>query len=131
MNPVSININYIGSSKCKQTFSKTLYIYACMSAYSHTKIILTDCVNIMYFSEKEIIVCTTRIETMLGDVAVAVHPEDSRYAHLHGASVWHPFRNVAIPIVFDESADPKFGAGRFSIINCMSLAVICSKNMNL
>lgn len=103
----------------------------CMHIYIFTyTIILIDCVNYV-FSEKEIVVYTTRIETMLGDVAVAVHPEDSRFAHLHGASVWHSFRNVAIPVIFDESADPKFGTGKFSIINCVSLAVIPDKNINL
>lgn len=42
-------------------------------------------------SDEEIIVATTRIETMLGDVAVAVHPNDARYKHLHGKELVHPF----------------------------------------
>ena len=50
-------------------------------------------------SEEEIVVATTRLETMLGDTAVAVHPEDPRYAHLHGKFVRHPFVDRRIPIV--------------------------------
>lgn len=48
---------------------------------------------------------------MLGDTAVAVHPEDSKYKHLHGAHVQHPFDGGHIPIVVDESVDPNFGTG--------------------
>lgn len=42
-------------------------------------------------SDEEIVVATTRLETMLGDVAVAVHPEDTRYQHLIGKQLEHPF----------------------------------------
>lgn len=68
-------------------------------------------------NDEKIVVSTTRPETMLGDVAVAVHPEDSRYAHLHGCNtrLWHPFRNKSIPLVFDESVDPTFGTGAVKI----------------
>ena len=44
-------------------------------------------------------VATTRIETMLGDVAVAVHPEDPRYKHLHGRAALHPVSGRRLPIV--------------------------------
>ena len=47
----------------------------------------------------EVIVATTRIETMLGDVAVAVHPDDERYAHLHGKHALHPVTGRRLPIV--------------------------------
>lgn len=66
-------------------------------------------------SEEEIVVGTTRPETMLGDTGVAVHPEDQRYAHLIGRSVWHPVRGVAIPVVGDEGADPALGTGAVKI----------------
>lgn len=65
----------------------------------------------MFFLDEEIVVATTRPETMLGDVAVAVHPEDKRYTHLIGRSVWHPFRCTPIPIVADEAVDMNFGSG--------------------
>lgn len=50
-------------------------------------------------SDEEIVVATTRLETMLGDTAVAVHPADPRYTHLHGKYVVHPFVNRRIPII--------------------------------
>eukprot|EP00117_Sycon_ciliatum_P046551 scpid27278/ scgid33326/ Valine--tRNA ligase; Valyl-tRNA synthetase len=65
--------------------------------------------------EGEIVVATTRIETMLGDTAVAVHPKDERYKHLHGKSVWHPFRKTTIPIVTDDFVEMDFGTGAVKI----------------
>jgi valyl-tRNA synthetase len=62
-----------------------------------------------------IIVATTRPETMLGDTAVAVHPEDARFAHLKGAHVLLPLAGRRIPIVFDEHADPEQGSGAVKI----------------
>ncbi len=56
-------------------------------------------------------VATTRPETMLGDVAVAVHPDDDRYKKLIGKSVMLPIANVEIPIIADEYVDPAFGTG--------------------
>ena len=58
-----------------------------------------------------ITIATTRPETMLGDVAVAVHPDDERYASLIGKSVLLPILDLAIPIIADEYADPAFGTG--------------------
>ena len=52
--------------------------------------------------EEEIVVATTRLETMLGDTAVAVHPKDTRYTHLHGKKLVHPFNGRLIPIVCDD-----------------------------
>lgn len=66
-------------------------------------------------SDEEVIVATTRPETLLGDVAVAVHPNDSRYAHLRNKQLWHPYRKEAIPLIFDESVDPEFGTGAVKI----------------
>lgn len=56
-------------------------------------------------------IATTRPETLMGDTAVAVHPEDERYKHLIGSHVWRPFPKTRIPIVADEHIDPKFGTG--------------------
>ena len=54
---------------------------------------------------------TTRPETMLGDTAVAVHPDDERYQHLIGKKVWLPFVDRQIPIVADSYVDMEFGTG--------------------
>jgi valyl-tRNA synthetase len=58
-----------------------------------------------------LIVATTRPETMLGDTAVAVHPEDERYRHLTGKTVRLPLAEREIPIIADEYVDPEFGTG--------------------
>ena len=58
-----------------------------------------------------LIVATTRPETLLGDVAVAVHPEDTRYKHLIGQKLKLPLCNRSIPIIADEYVDPAFGTG--------------------
>ncbi|WIA29336.1 hypothetical protein OEZ86_011841 [Tetradesmus obliquus] len=64
----------------------------------------------------EIVVATTRPETMLGDTAVAVHPEDARYKHLHGKFVVHPVSQRRIPIIADaELVDMEFGTGAVKI----------------
>ena len=57
------------------------------------------------------IVSTTRPETMLGDVAVIVHPEDARYTDLHGCQLVHPFTNGLIPLLTDAAADMSMGTG--------------------
>jgi valyl-tRNA synthetase len=59
----------------------------------------------------QLVVATTRPETMLGDTAVAVHPEDERYRHLIGRSVRLPLANRDIPIVADSYVDRDFGTG--------------------
>ncbi|XP_070006507.1 valine--tRNA ligase, mitochondrial 1-like isoform X2 [Nicotiana sylvestris] len=64
----------------------------------------------------EIVVATTRIETMLGDTAIAIHPEDKRYSHLHGKFAIHPFNGRRLPIVCDEIlVDMNFGTGAVKI----------------
>ncbi len=63
----------------------------------------------------DICVATTRPETMLGDVAVAVHPEDIRYKHLIGKMVILPLQNRPIPIIADEMVDREFGTGAVKI----------------
>lgn len=62
-----------------------------------------------------ICVATTRPETMLGDTAVAVHPEDARYTHLIGQNVRLPLTDREIPIIADEYVDPAFGSGAVKI----------------
>lgn len=63
----------------------------------------------------EIVVATTRPETMLGDTAVAVHPEDERYKHLIGTRVLLPITAREIPIIADEHVDREFGTGAVKI----------------
>ena len=64
----------------------------------------------------EIVVATTRPETMLGDTAVAVHPDDPRYTSLHGKRVRHPFVDRTFPIITDAIlVDPKFGTGAVKV----------------
>ncbi|NLP44416.1 MAG: valine--tRNA ligase [Peptococcaceae bacterium] len=65
--------------------------------------------------EEGVIVATTRPETMLGDVAVAVHPDDSRYSQLIGKNVILPLMNRAIPVIADEYVDKEFGTGAVKI----------------
>ncbi len=62
-------------------------------------------------SGDHIVVATTRPETMLGDAAVAIHPDDERYQHLIGKSVSLPLCNREIPIIADDYVDPNFGTG--------------------
>ena len=65
--------------------------------------------------DDEIIVATTRIETMLGDTAIAVHPDDKRYNNLIGSKVIHPFVSRKLIIIGDKSVDPLFGSGAVKI----------------
>lgn len=58
-----------------------------------------------------LVVATTRPETLLGDTAVAVHPDDSRYQHLIGQSVQLPMTGRQIPVIADDYVDPEFGSG--------------------
>ena len=63
-----------------------------------------------------IVVATTRVETMLGDVAVAVHPEDERYTALVGKTLPHPFRDdLSLQVIADDYVDPEFGSGAVKI----------------
>jgi valyl-tRNA synthetase len=65
--------------------------------------------------DRAIVVATTRAETMLGDTAVAVHPDDERYRHLIGTEVELPLTGRMIPIVADEHVDPAFGTGAVKV----------------
>ncbi|MDD4833908.1 MAG: valine--tRNA ligase [Lutispora sp.] len=66
-------------------------------------------------SDEFIEIATTRPETMLGDTAVAVHPEDERYRHLAGKTVILPLLNKEIPIIVDDYVDMEFGTGAVKI----------------
>jgi valyl-tRNA synthetase len=123
-----------GLSKAVQTIFKQLYddglIYRaeriinwcprCLTALSDIEVEHTDddgeLVSIRYGDgENAIVVATTRAETMLGDTAVAVHPEDERYQHLIGTEVELPLTGRRIPIVADEHVDPTFGTGAVKV----------------
>ncbi|NJQ04752.1 valine--tRNA ligase [Streptomyces lonarensis] len=65
--------------------------------------------------EDRLVVATTRAETMLGDTAVAVHPEDERYRHLIGRQIKLPLTDRTIPVVADEHVDPEFGTGAVKV----------------
>lgn len=60
-------------------------------------------------------VATTRVETMLGDTAVAVHPDDDRYRHLVGTTVELPLTGRRIPVIADDAVDPEFGTGAVKV----------------
>ncbi len=62
-------------------------------------------------SDESIVVATTRPETMLGDVAVAVHPDDERYQHLVGKTLTLPLSGRQIPVIADDYVDKEFGTG--------------------
>lgn len=63
----------------------------------------------------EIVVATTRPETMLGDTAIAVHPDDERYKSLIGTTVLLPLTEREIPIIADEHVDPTYGTGAVKV----------------
>ncbi|MDT8347314.1 MAG: class I tRNA ligase family protein, partial [Flavobacteriaceae bacterium] len=62
-------------------------------------------------TDQTLIIATTRPETLLGDTAICVHPDDERYTHLHGQHALVPVVNRAIPIILDEYVDMDFGTG--------------------
>jgi valyl-tRNA synthetase len=65
--------------------------------------------------DDSVVVATTRAETMLGDTAVAVHPDDQRYAHLVGREIELPLSGRRIPVVADPHVDPEFGTGAVKV----------------
>ena len=73
--------------------------------------VMVDIAYKLVGGEQELVVSTTRPETMLGDTGLAVHPEDGRYKAWHGAKVWHPTRQCEIPVVCDDSVDMELGTG--------------------
>ncbi|XP_032703241.1 valine--tRNA ligase, mitochondrial isoform X1 [Lontra canadensis] len=65
--------------------------------------------------DAEVVVGTTRPETLPGDVAVAVHPEDSRYMHLHGRQLRHPLTGQLLPLITDSAVQPHVGTGAVKV----------------
>ncbi len=92
----------------------------CLTALSDIEVEHTDddgeLVSIRYGDgDRSIVVATTRAETMLGDTAVAVHPDDDRYRRLIGTEVELPLTGRRIPIVADAHVDPAFGTGAVKV----------------
>jgi valyl-tRNA synthetase len=120
-----------GLSRAVQTIFKRLYddglIYRaeriinwcvrCHTALSDIEVEHTEdegeLISIRY--DDEVVVATTRAETMLGDTAVAVNPDDERYQHLVGTEVELPLTGRRIPVVADPHVDPEFGTGMVKV----------------
>ncbi|KOU32504.1 valyl-tRNA synthetase [Streptomyces sp. WM6373] len=119
-----------GLSKAVQTIFKKLFddglIYRaeriinwcprCLTAISDIEVEYQEdageLVSIQYGEgEDTLVVATTRAETMLGDTAIAVHPDDERYKHLVGKLIKLPLTDRSIPVVADTHVDPEFGTG--------------------
>jgi valyl-tRNA synthetase len=123
-----------GLSRAVQTIFKRLFddglIYRaeriinwcprCLTALSDIEVEYTDddgeLVSIRYGDGADaVVVATTRVETMLGDTGVAVHPDDPRYSHLIGRQVQLPLTGRMIPIIADPHVDPEFGTGAVKV----------------
>ncbi|MFJ5043045.1 valine--tRNA ligase [Streptomyces sp. NPDC088719] len=123
-----------GLSKAVQTVFKQMYddglIYRaeriinwcprCLTAISDIEVEYQEddgeLVSMTYGDGDEtIVVATTRAETMLGDTAVAVHPDDERYKHLVGKQIKLPLTDRTIPVVADHHVDPEFGTGAVKV----------------
>jgi valyl-tRNA synthetase len=74
-----------------------------------------NCISNSATGEKGIIIATQRPETIMGDTAICVNPNDERYAHLKNTFAYIPLINRRIPIIFDEYVDPTFGTGALKI----------------
>ncbi|MEO0453211.1 MAG: valine--tRNA ligase [Verrucomicrobiota bacterium] len=92
---------------------------ASMTAISDEEVIMTPQTGKLYTMKYEIVerpgafleIATTRPETLMGDTAVAVHPEDERYKEFVGLHCRRPFPEAKIPIIADDHLDPEFGTG--------------------
>lgn len=78
--------------------------------------------EIVEHPEQYIEIATTRPETLMGDTAVAVHPEDERYKHLIGKHCWRPFPRAQIPIIADTAVEKEFGTGALKITPAHDIA---------
>src|SRR3954453_9859644 len=88
----------------------------CMTALSDIEVEHRDTAGeLVAVSYGPLTVATTRVETMLGDTAVAVHPDDDRYADLVGATLTLPLTGRRIPVIADEHVDPSFGTGAVKV----------------
>ena len=96
---------------------------AALTALSDEEVISTPQKSTLYFVRYEVVeapgtfieVATTRPETLMGDTALAVHPDDERYRALIGKHVWRPFPREPLPIVGDAHIDPMFGTGALKV----------------
>jgi valyl-tRNA synthetase len=123
-----------GLSRAVQTIFKRLYddglIYRaeriinwcprCLTALSDIEVDHSDIegelVSLRYGDGADsVVVATTRVETMFGDTAVGVHPDDQRYAHLVGREIELPLSGRRIPVVADPHVDPEFGTGAVKV----------------
>ncbi|MFF8710960.1 valine--tRNA ligase [Streptomyces sp. NPDC015184] len=123
-----------GLSKAVQTIFKRMYddelIYRrerivnwcprCLTAISDIEVEYQEddgeLVSMTYGEgDDTIVVATTRAETMLGDTAVAVHPDDERYKHLVGKQIKLPLTDRTIPVIADHHVDPSFGTGAVKV----------------
>jgi len=123
-----------GLSRAVQTIFKRLFddglIYRaqriinwcprCLTALSDIEVEHTEdegeLVSIRYGDgDDQIVVATTRVETMLGDTGIAVHPDDPRYSHLVGREIELPLTGRRIPVVADPHVDPEFGTGAVKV----------------
>ncbi len=94
-----------------------------LTALSDEEVIYKELQSKLYYlrykiegtDDEWVTIATTRPETILGDTAVCVHPEDDRFTHLKGKRVIVPLVNRSIPIIFDEYVDREFGTGALKI----------------
>ncbi len=99
------------------------YCTFCGTAFSNLEVVHKTVNSYLWYlkypisgeSDTYITVATTRPETMLGDTAVAVNPDDKRYTKLKDKKVMLPLVNKQIPIIFDASVDPEFGSGAVKV----------------
>ena len=99
------------------------------TAVSDEEVIFQDKTDKLYYvkyfiegTNDYLTVATTRPETIMGDSGLAIHPEDTRYTHLHGKKVIVPLVNRVIPIILDEYVDREFGTG------CLKVTPVHDKN---
>ena len=96
---------------------------ASMTALSDEEVIMKQQKSFLYYikyklvedPQKYVIVATTRPETIMGDVAIAVNPEDERYKHLIGLHCWVPFAERSVPVIADEAVLKDFGTGMLKV----------------
>lgn len=93
------------------------------TALSDEEVIMKPVKRVLYKVRYEVVeepgvyleISTTRPETIMGDTAVAVHPDDERYKHLVGKHCWRPFPKEPIPIIADEAVELDFGSGALKV----------------
>lgn len=94
-----------------------------LTALSDEEVMMQPCKSKLYKVRYEVVelpgtfleISTTRPETIMGDTAVAVHPEDERYQHLIGKHCYRPFPKEAIPIIADQAVERDFGTGALKV----------------